>query len=93
MAGTLACRVGERVGRVGYDEQHGVGRGVYIAGKDLVIDRRVPVEQPQPAQRVVPVGRAARFLVNAKRDHHQRAACEIGVVAVNNRELGREGVP
>jgi hypothetical protein len=90
VAGTFARHVGERIGRIGDTEQHRVGRGAHDARNDVAVNRGVLVGQAQPPLRIVAVGGAAGLPVDAGRDHHQRAAGEVGVVAVRDRDLRRE---
>jgi len=57
--------LGERIGRIRYDEQHGLRGGTHNARNDVAIDRGVLVEEAQPALRVATVGCALSLFVDA----------------------------
>src|SRR6185437_3631834 len=57
--GAGARDVGERVGRIGHDEDRGRGCGARDVRHDIAVDRGILVEQAKAALRVAAVGRAA----------------------------------
>jgi hypothetical protein len=76
-----ANHIGERVWRVGDDKDQRLRRHCVKLRNEALVNGGICVKQPQPARRVVPIGSAARLFVCAGRDHHQRGALEIGIVA------------
>ena len=86
----LARDVGERIGRVGDHEKHGIGLRPYDPRDDIAIDFGVFVEQFETAQGVVAIGRAADFFVHAHGDQHDARALEVVVIAVDDVDLGTE---
>ena len=57
---------------------------------DILKDRSVRLEQPEPSERIAAVGRASTLLVNSGRDHHHRRTRQIGIVAVAHRNRRRQ---
>jgi hypothetical protein len=65
----------------GGSEHQGLRRRGVELRYHILVDIDVGVEQPQPASRIVPVDCAPRLFVHARRDHDQRRALEVGVIA------------
>jgi hypothetical protein len=76
-----ANHIGERIRRIGDDEDERLGRHCVKLWNDALVNCRIGVQQAQPARRVIPIGGAAGLFVCAGSDHHQRSAFEIGTVA------------
>lgn len=74
MASRFPRNVGQRVRRIGHHQQRGIRSGVHDPRDDLPVHRRVVIQQPQTAPRVLAVSRAAALLVQADRHQNQRGA-------------------
>jgi hypothetical protein len=72
--------VGERIRRVGDHEPERLRRGGDDPRHDVAVDARIGGEQAQAARGIVAVGGAARLLVGARRDHHDRGIAQVGVL-------------
>ncbi|MGY3505189.1 hypothetical protein ACVWYJ_005808 [Bradyrhizobium sp. USDA 4471] len=80
--------IGERIGRIGHDQDDRVWRRPHDAGNDFAIDPAVGMKQPQPALGVAAVGGPAGLFVDAGGDHHQLRIGEVIVIPIDNRALG-----
>ena len=77
MTGQLTCQIGERIRRVGDDEQNGVRCGFGNRRNDLTVDLGILVQEAQTALRIATIRCPAGFLVDADGDHDERGACQI----------------
>ena len=75
--GAGARDIGQRIGRVRDNQDHGLRHGVHHARHQLPIDIGIFVQKPQPALWIVAVGGTAGLLVHAGGDHDQRGAGEL----------------
>ena len=74
MLSQIPRQICERIGRIGYDEQHRFRRNGDDPRHNISIDFSVLVEEPKSSLRVAAIRSAAGFLVNPSRNHDQRRA-------------------
>ena len=74
MPGEFARQKGERIRRIGYDEQHGIWRSRCYLRNNLTINLGILVQETQASQRIIAIRCAARSLVDPSGDHHKRGA-------------------
>ena len=76
--------VGERIGRISYNQYDRARRGANNFRNYVAIDFCVLVEQPQSALGIAAVGGAAGFLVDAGSDHHKLRLRQVVAVSVDH---------
>ncbi len=82
--------VGKWIRRIGNDQHHRLGLNRIEPRNDISVNADIGIEQPQPAGRITSICRSAGFFIDARGDHHQRGALEIGVVARANHDRWRQ---
>src|SRR5258707_5035298 len=83
-----AGNVGERIGRIGYNQYDGARRRAHDLWNDVAVDFRVLSQEPQSAPGIIAVRGAAGFLVYAGGNHHQVSIRQIFVISIDNGGLG-----
>ena len=85
-----ADRVGQRVRRIGDDENQRLRLGGVQTGDNVLVDLDIGVEESQPAGRIVTVSGPTGFFVHAGGNHDQRGAFQVGVITLPHFDGGRQ---
>jgi hypothetical protein len=76
--------------RIGGDHDHRLRRCLHQLRHDVLEHGHIGVEQAQAAGRIAAVGGAARLFVDAGGDDGEAGIGQVGIVAVADRDQGRE---
>src|SRR3982074_950791 len=80
--------IGERVGRIGYNQYNGARRRAPNLRDDVAIDFSVLIQQPQSAFGVTAISGATGFFIYTGGNHHQLGIRQVTVVPIDNSRLG-----